>query len=161
MSRLLPHPVLTLALLAMWLLLQQSLSLGQILLGSLVAVIAARGFAALRPTPGRIRFGRAMLRLIGIVLIDIVRSNLAVGRIVLLRPANRKAGFLRIPLDLTNRHGLATLAIITTATPGTLWVQHDAARNLLLLHILDLTDEDYWIRLIKGRYERLLMEVFV
>jgi multicomponent K+:H+ antiporter subunit E len=30
----------------------------------------------------------------------------------------------------------------------------------LLLHILDLVDRTTWIPLIKGRYERLLMEIF-
>lgn len=160
MRRWLPHPLLTLALLGMWLLLQQSVSLGQILLGSAVSLLAVRGFAALRPDPVRIRFGPAMLRLAGIVLVDVVRSNIAVARIVLFRPPTRTAGFIRIPLDIRNPHGLAALAVITTATPGTLWVQHDAAKNILLLHVLDLIEETHWIRLIKGRYERLLMEVF-
>jgi multicomponent K+:H+ antiporter subunit E len=160
MKRWLPHPLLTLCLVLTWLLLQQSLNPGQILLGIAAALLAARGYAALRPAPARIRFGWAMVRLAMIVMTDIVRSNIAVGRIVLFRPPQRNAGFIRIPLDIRSPHGLAALAIITTATPGTLWVQHDTAKNILLFHVLDLIDEDHWVRLIKGRYERLLMEIF-
>ena len=44
--------------------------------------------------------------------------------------------------------------------PDNLWVQHDARNNTILIHVLDLVDEDEWIQLIKHRYERLLMEIF-
>jgi multicomponent K+:H+ antiporter subunit E len=30
----------------------------------------------------------------------------------------------------------------------------------MLLHVLDLTDGDDWVRIVKGRYERRLMEIF-
>lgn len=161
MRRWLPFPLLTLALIVLWLLLQQSVTPGQILLGLAVALVASHAMAALRPEPIRFRWSRAIPRLAGVVLVDIFRSNLAVGRIILSRQMRaRRSGFMTIPLDLTNPHGLAMLALIMTATPGTLWVQHDSARKVLLMHVLDLVDESDWVILIKGRYERLLMEIF-
>jgi multicomponent K+:H+ antiporter subunit E len=95
------------------------------------------------------------------VVIDILRSNLAVVRIIV-SPSEPglHAGFLSIPLDLRSRHGLAVLSIIITSTPGTLWVNYDAAKGTLLLHVLDLVDETVWVQTIKGRYERMLMEIF-
>src|SRR3546814_1767457 len=51
------------------------------------------------------------------------------------------SGFILLPLDLRNRYGLAVLGIIITATPGTLWMQYDSARSVLLVHVLDLVDE--------------------
>lgn len=161
MIRRLPSPLLVPGLLLLWLLLQQSLSPGQIALGILVALLAAGAMRALRLERARIRFSSAIPRLAGIVVADIVRSNIAVARIILSRRArNRTAGFLYLPLDMQSRQGLALLGIIITATPGTLWMQHDSARGVLLVHVLDLVDEDAWIRLIKHRYERLLMEIF-
>src|SRR3546814_15568353 len=68
------------------------------------------------------------------------------------------SGFILLPLDLRSRYGLAVLGIIITATPGTLWMQYDSARSVLLVHVLDLVDEAAWIRLIKQRYERLRSE---
>ena len=159
MRRLLPHPVLAAVVLAMWLLLNQSLSLGHILLGSAVAVIAGRGFAALKPEPVRIVSIRPIFRLILVVLIDVVRSNIAVAKVVLF-PSKRIAGFVRLPLDLQSIPGLTILACIITATPGTLWVQFDRASGILLVHVLDLVDEEEWIKLIKSRYEALLLEIF-
>jgi len=97
--------------------------------------------------------------LFGLVLRDIVQSNLGVARIVLgLRKP--RPGFVQIPLDLTDPHGLAVLAGIVTATPGTVWVDHDTVSSTLTLHVLDLKSEQEWIDWIKNRYERLLLGVF-
>lgn len=161
MSWLLPYPLLAAALLTLWLLLNQSVSHGHILLGSVIAVLASWVMAALRPEKPRIRRPGAALRLAGMVLIDILRSNLAVGRIIVRsRKPGVNAGFMTIPLDMQSPQGLAVLSIIITSTPGTIWLNYDAAKGTLLLHVLDLVDETVWIRTIKGRYERLLMEIF-
>ena len=159
MKKWIPHPLLAVALLIMWLLLNQSLAPVQILIGTIVALFASHGLSALRPQPVRIASVRPIPRLAAAVAADIVRSNVAVARIVLFR-RKRVAGFVRLPLELTNFHGLTILACIITATPGTLWVQHDRASNILLVHVLDLVDEEKWIRLIKQRYEKALLEIF-
>ena len=161
MSRWFAFPLLTVCLVLMWLLLVQSISPGSILMGVLVALVATRLFSVLRPEPPRFRLTLAIPKLAGIVLYDIIRSNIAVARIILSGRTDRgMSGFLRVPLDMRNRHGLALLAVIVTATPGTLWVQFDSARGSLLLHVLDLVDEEQWVRLIRDRYETLLMEIF-
>nr|WP_047169174.1 Na+/H+ antiporter subunit E [Sphingomonas sp. Y57] len=159
MSRILPFPVLSALLFAMWVLLT-GFSPGHILLGVLVALIVSRVGLLLSPERVRVRFGRAMLKLAGIVIVDIVRSNIAVARIVLFAPRDRRSGFIELPIDLRSPQGLAALAVIITATPGTIWLQHDARRHTVLIHVLDLIDESDWIALIKNRYEKLLMEIF-
>jgi multicomponent K+:H+ antiporter subunit E len=160
MRRWLPHPLLSLSLLAMWLLLNQSLALGQFILGSAVALLAAQAMAALRPEPVRIRSYRPIPRLMARVAADIVRSNFAVARIVVRPRKDRVAGFMHVPLDIRSRYGLTALACILTATPGTMWIELDRASGRVLIHVLDLVDEAHWIDLIKHRYERLLMEIF-
>jgi len=158
--RWIPHPLLALGLFVMWLLLTQSFSPGQVLLGGIVAILATHAMAALRPERSKIGPLRAVLKLAGIVAVDIVRSNFAVAAIVLFPRQERVAGFVRLPLELQSRHGLAVLALIITATPGTIWVELDRGRGILLVHVLDLVDEEGWIRLIKRRYEALLLEIF-
>lgn len=161
MTRWLPHPLLAIALLGMWLLLNQSLAPGQIVLGGVVALFASLAMARLKPERLRIRSARPIPKLAAAVMVDIIRSNVAVAKIVLL-PGSRKrvTGFVRLPLDLQDRSGLTVLACIITATPGTLWAQLDRNANELLVHVLDLLDEEEWIRLIKRRYERPLIEIF-
>ncbi|MGL3819702.1 Na+/H+ antiporter subunit E [Sphingopyxis sp. R3-92] len=159
MRRLVPFPFLTLCLFVMWILLT-GFSPGHVLLGGLVAVLVSRAMLALQPEDTGFKPSLAVLRLVGLVSVDIVRSNIAVARIVMFPRGERKSGFLHLPVDLRNPHALAALAVIITATPGTLWVQHDAGRHVILIHVLDLVDEEQWIQLIKDRYERLLMEIF-
>lgn len=161
MTRLLPFPLVSVCLLALWLLLNQAVTFGHILLGSLVALVGGQMLTALALPPVRIRRPGAILRLLQLVAVDIVHSNLAVGRIVLgFGRRQRRSGFVEIPLDMRDPYGLASLACIITSTPGTLWVNFDAQRGALTIHVLDLVDEEEWVRTIKDRYERHLLEIF-
>lgn len=110
--------------------------------------------------PSRARRLRCALELLALVVEDIVRSNLAVARIVLFPGTRgRVAGFLTLPLESRHPAALAAMACIITATPGTCWVRYDAARNAVTIHVLDLADEEAWVRLFKQRYERRLREI--
>ncbi len=153
---------LFLLLLALWLLLQQSLAAADLLPGLAIAAAATLAYGRLRLPAARPRFRlRATLELLLLFIEDVMRSNFAVARIVLgLRRGERTAGFLTVPLELRDPRGLAVLACIITATPGTSWARYDAARNTVSIHMLDLVDAEEWIREFKARYERRLLEIF-
>lgn len=161
MSRLLPHPLLTLFLILLWLVLN-GFSLGHLLLGTAVALVAGRAMAALHPARPRLRRWHLLFRLLFIVCHDIIRSNIAVARLILSngRRGQRKSGFVEIRLDIHNETALAALAVIMTATPGSAWMDYRPATGILLLHVFDLIDEQEWHHLVKDRYESLLMEIF-
>ena len=160
MRRWLPYPLLSAGIFLMWLLLTQSFSAGQILLGAIVALLAGASMARLGWFPARIRSWRALLQLAIIVAMDVIRSNIAVARIAFSPARNRHSAFIRLELELRDPQALAVLALILTATPGTAWVQYNRLGGMLLIHVFDLVDEQAWIRLIKTRYERLLLEAF-
>jgi len=160
MKRWLPFPLLSALLLAMWLLMNQTLALGDVLLGSLLALCAGLALTMLQ-APSRLRDPGAAVRLIASVVVDVLRSNIAVSRILIVpgtRP--RTAGFVNIPLELRDPLGLAALACIITATPGTAWTRFDSDRGLLTIHVLDLIDEHIVINTVKNRYERRLLAIF-
>ena len=161
MSRLVPYPLLTAGLILMWLVLNR-FSAGHLLLGTAVAIVAGKSMSALQPAKPRIRRWDLIPRLFGVVVLDILRSNLAVATLILTggRHGQRRSGFVEIPLALRDPTALAILAVIVTATPGTAWMQYDTRRDAVLLHVFDLVEEADWIRLIKGRYESLLLEIF-
>ena len=149
-------------LLAVWLLLTGPISPGAILLGAVVAIGATLALAALRPPRLRLRRIAAIPALLLMVLVEVVRSNNAVAWIILQgdRRRPRRSGFVRVPLDMRSPYGLAALATIITATPGTIWVDYDSSDGTMLLHVLDLIDEEAWARIIKDKWERRLMEIF-
>lgn len=145
-------------LLLLWLLLNESLSAGQLLLGAALALWL--GFASSRLRPLRSRPHKLWL-LPGLawrVVADIVRSNIAVGKLIIAHRRAFSPGYVHIPLDLRDPHGRALLGCILTYTPGTVWV--DVSDSTLTLHVLDLENEQAWIDLVKQRYERTLMEIF-
>lgn len=145
-----------------WLLLAERMTFGQLLLGLAVSTGMVFGFRPVRPAHPRLHRPLSALRLIGRVTVDILRSNYNVARIVLGLTGKReiRSGFVDIPMQLRDPHGLATLAAIVTSTPGTVWANLSPDGATLTLHVLDLTDEETWRRIIKERYETLLMEIF-
>ena len=161
MKRWLPYPAMTVFIAVVWLLLNQSLAPGHILVGVVLGVVLSRFMRRLELPPLKMRRVHVLLVLAARVAADIVRSNLAVLAIILSgRRRQMRSGFVRVPLVLTNGYGLAVLACIITSTPGTIWMSYEAKERVLLIHVFDLVDEAVWIRTILDRYERPLREVF-
>lgn len=162
MKRWLPSPLLSLALLAMWLLLNQSAEPAHWLLGAVLGIVAPLLSRPLQPHGhARIRRPLALARLLWMAAIEIVRSCFNVTQIILLRrSADVNSQFIRVPLDLKSPHGLALLSCLINSTPGTVWVEILPERYELLLHVFDLHDEAWWVETIKTRYEQPIIEVF-
>jgi multicomponent K+:H+ antiporter subunit E len=161
MRRWLPAPLLSVALLLLWLLLNQSIAAGHIAIGTIAALVLPRLLAPLRPPVNRVRGPRAGLRLAAVVAIDVVRSalNVAVG-VLGARRRPPRARFVVVPLDVRNVHALAALALITTIVPGTVWSELAPDRSRLLLHVFDSADDASFIAHYKARYELPLQEIF-
>ncbi|MFJ7884056.1 Na+/H+ antiporter subunit E [Pseudomonas sp. NPDC096917] len=161
MKRLFPAPWLSLALWALWLLLNVSLSAGNLLLGAALGFLAPIMFAPLRPLPIKISRPGVIIKLFFLVGRDVIASNIAVAWGVInagRRPP--RSTFIKIPLDLRDANGLAALSMITTVVPGTIWSELALDRSVLLLHVFDLDDEAQFIEHFKTAYERPLMEIF-
>ena len=161
MKRLFPAPLLSLSLCGLWLLLNLSLSAGNILLGIILGILAPLLFAPLRPLPVRIRKPGVALKLFLVVGRDVVTSNLAVAWSVW-RAGQQppRSAFIKVPLELRDANGLAALAMICTVIPGTVWSELALDRDTLLMHVFDMEDEAAFIEHFKRAYERPLMEIF-
>ena len=159
-ARWLPYPLLSGMLAVVWMVLNQSVAPGTIVMGAMLGIVVGRAYGLLQPPKARVRNPGAAVRLFARVMLDIARSNLAVAQLILGGRREVNSGFVAIPLTLADPHGLAVLACIITSTPGTVWVSYDARARVLLIHVLDLVNEDTWIQTIQGRYECLLLEIF-
>jgi len=160
MKRLFPHPLLAVVLLVFWLMLQQSIALGQILLGGVIAIGASLAAGAIIPERLRVRRPLKVLKLAAVAGLDIIQSNIAV-LVILLNPwAKPKGEFIEIPLEVTQPFALAVLACLLTATPGSAWLEYDGEKSTVLVHVFNVDDPDEWAATIKKRYEPLLLEIF-
>lgn len=160
-KRLLPAPLLSAALVAMWLVLNRSLAPGHWLLALLLGIALPAVLAPLRPVVPRVRHPLVLARLIAVVGHDVVASNIMVLRTIFSgqrHPPHSK--FVVIPLDMRDPTGITALAMITTAIPGTVWCELARDGSAFMLHVWHAPDEAAFIANYKRRYEQPLTRIF-
>lgn len=159
--RLFPHPLLTIAIILIWLLLNNEFTIGHFVLGLLLGVIIPLGTSAY--WPGRPRLGAPlmMIEFALVVLWDIVISNIQVAYLILLRRGESlRSQFITVPLELDSPEAITVLAGTITMTPGTVSADLSADGRALLVHCLETDAPDATIAQIKHRYERRLKRIF-
>lgn len=160
LSRWLPHPMLTVLLTVIWLLLVNAPSVGHLLLGAFLGwgiALLCLGFMLDVP---RLRRPLLLCRYMLMVLWDIVIANLHVARLVLGPTSRLRPAFVEVPMAIENEFMLSVLACIVSLTPGTVSSGLSSDHKTLLLHGLDVADGEALIAEVKSRYEAPLMEIF-
>ncbi|MDT8383757.1 MAG: Na+/H+ antiporter subunit E [Gammaproteobacteria bacterium] len=160
MKRLLPHPLLSLILVLVWVLLSNALSAASIILGLLLGWLIPLFTRQFWPERVVIRRPLTLLRLIAVVLSDIVTANFIVAGLILRGPRRLRPCFLRLPLELQSDLAISLLSNTICLTPGTVSAELSADRRYLLIHALSTDDPEAVLRTIKQRYEAPLKEVF-
>lgn len=160
-ERWVPHPLLSVVLVIVWMLLQNDFSMGALVLGALLGVvipIVTSGFWPARP-PIR-AYGRAIGFTL-LVMYDVFVANVAVAKLVLFRSARSlRPCWISIPLELKSPEAISLLAGTITMTPGTVSCDLSADGRFLLVHCLDAPEPDVVVRDIKTRYEARLRRIF-
>ena len=159
-KRWLPSLPLSVTVFCFWLLMNDEISVGQVVMALVLALVIPPFAARLDREFARIGRLRSGPRMLGVLLWDIVQANVTVALQVLGPERKIRPGFIWVPLDIENIHGIAALTSIITLTPGTVSSALSDDRRHLLVHVLNLDDADDVIRQIKTRYEAPLMEIF-
>ena len=160
MRRLLPAPLLSLALFTLWLMLNQQMGVDTLAMATVLAIAIPLFTAPLRPLTQHLSHPRVALAVLRNVAVDAVASNLDIARSIWSSGRRPHAMFVRIPLELRDANGLAVLAMVTTIVPGTVWCELALDRSALLLHVFDVDDAAAFIDRYKRRYERPLIAIF-
>lgn len=158
--RLLPHPYRSLAIVVLWLSLNNSIDPGQVVLGLLIGWLLPLLVGHFWPTTVVMQRPWRAVAFAGMVIKDVILANLRVARAILGPPARLRPGFIRVPLDLQSDVGITVLAQTITLTPGTVSADITPDRRTLIVHYLDEGDPEALIAEIKRRYERPIMEMF-
>jgi multicomponent K+:H+ antiporter subunit E len=158
---LLPHPLLTLILTIVWMLLQNELSAGMLVFGFILGIIIPWGTSVWWPdTPKGFRPGK-MISYSMIVIWDIIVANIEVAWIVISVPTSKlKPEWIVVPLTLREPEAITMLAGTITLTPGTVSADLSDEGHSLLVHVLHTDDPDAVRDDIKTRYEARLLEIF-
>jgi multicomponent K+:H+ antiporter subunit E len=161
MSRLLPHPGLSVLLVAMWMVMVGDLTFGALFLGLVLGFVIPLFTAPWWPGRPKVRYLSALVYF-GLVVWDIIIANFEVAAIILFKP-NRdlRPAWLAIPLELTSPEAITVFAGTISLTPGTVSSDVSACGKYLLVHALHAPDPASEIAKIKARYEARLMRIFV
>jgi multicomponent K+:H+ antiporter subunit E len=159
-SILLPHPRLSVVLLIVWLLLNNRIAPGHIVLGAIIALLIPIITRVLWPQRAQMHRPDLVLKLVGTLLWDIVKANIEVTSRILGSQANLRPRFVRLSLELRSDYAITTLATAISLTPGTVTADIAADRTSLLIHCLHVNNEAALILALKQRYEWPLKEIF-
>lgn len=156
-----PHPLLTVILTIVWVMLQNNVSAGMVVFGIILGIIIPRVTAVWWPDrPKGFRVGK-MLSYVVLVIWDIIVANIQVAWIILTKSNEQlRPAWVEVPLDLRTPEALTILAGTITLTPGTVSADFSNEGKSLLVHALDAPDPDAVRDEIKVRYERRLKEIF-
>lgn len=158
---LVPHPLLSLTLILVWLGLVNTFTLGNLILGAAFGLIIPMLTAAYWPNRPDIGRPLKIVEYFLIVIWDIVVANVQVAAIILFkRERNIRSHFIPVPLELTSAEAITVLAGTITMTPGTVSATLSADGSAILVHCLHTDNPDDVRDQIKSRYERRLMEIF-
>jgi multicomponent K+:H+ antiporter subunit E len=160
MKRWLPQPLFSVFLWLVWLLLNNTVDPGHLLLGAMLALALPLFTSRFWPDRPHIRKPLKLLRYFAVLFWDIILANLTVARLILGPTARLRPAFILLPLELRNEYAIVVLANTISLTPGTVSSDLNPDRRTLLIHALDVENPEETIARIKQRYERPLQEIF-
>lgn len=157
----LQQPLLSLVLLASWLLLvDEFLSPGHWLFAAVLALVIPRVLGHWWPPLPRIANWPALLLFVWRGLVDIVMGNLQVARLALGPQRAIQPAFVRFTSELDNELAVFMLMSAISLAPGSVSTHFDPQDNSIEVHALHCTDEEQLVADIRQRYEHLLKKVF-
>ncbi|MCK0150174.1 Na+/H+ antiporter subunit E [Marivita sp. S6314] len=159
--RLVPHPILSLVLVFVWIGLVNKFTLGNLILGTVIGLSIPMITAAYWPNRPKIQRPFKIAEYVLVVLWDIIVANVQVAMIILFkREPNIRSQWIPVPIELKSAEAITVLAGTITMTPGTVSAMLSADCNSILVHCLHTDDPDAVRDEIKSRYERRLLEIF-
>ncbi|RUO46035.1 Na+/H+ antiporter subunit E [Pseudidiomarina donghaiensis] len=160
LNKVLPAPFLSLFLLVFWLLLQNTISAGLLILGVILAILIPLYTNRGRDFPATIHRPFKVVEYFVLLLIDILISNLNIAAIILMPSRKIKPALIEYPLDIVGEVPITVLASTISLTPGTITAEIRRDGRALLIHALNVNDPEKLIESIKQRYEMRLKEIF-
>src|SRR6056297_387820 len=160
MQRYVPHPLLTSVLVLLWLALTTPFTVGGLLVGIVLGMLIPIYTAHFWPQRPVIRNPLGAVIFLVLLVFDVVVANIQVAYLILCRRSERlRNGWITVPLELTSAEGITVLTGTITLTPGTVSSDLSADGRALLVHCLDVGDEQQMVDRIKHRYERRIKAI--
>lgn len=155
-----PMPFHSLLLFSVWLLLNNSISAGHIVLALFFAITIPWLVTGMRDDHPKILKPWLAIRYVLMVMKDILTANVEVALLIIGPIKKLNPGFVAVPIDIGSDLGITILASTVSLTPGTVSVEVSKDKTWLYVHALRLDSEEKLIKSIQQRYETPLKEIF-
>lgn len=155
---------LWLTLFIIWLIANSTLALDSAIAGLIISAVIALAFASFARVYSVIRWSPMViyyyLLYLSVFLIELVKANLNVMRLVFSPRINIQPAIIEIKTELKSPIGRLALANTITLTPGTLVV--DIKDDSLFIHWINIstTDPVEATEAIAGRFEKFLKVIY-
>ncbi|CAG9620985.1 Na+/H+ antiporter subunit E [Sutcliffiella rhizosphaerae] len=101
----------------------------------------------------------ASMKLAFLFIMELIKANIDVLRVVLKPKLDNKPGIVAVPTKLTTDWEITLLAALISLTPGTLSMDFSKDGKHIYVHALDISNKEQMIRDIQESFERAIMEV--
>ncbi|SFM23187.1 Na+/H+ antiporter subunit E [Methanolobus profundi] len=149
-----------------WCFVHGTVNVNNFILGVLIAPFIIRPFKTLFPFDQDFSFANAIkkipaqIKFLYVLIVEIIKANIMVAKIVLQPKIDIKPGIIAVPIDSKTDLGITAIANTITLTPGTLTIDVSDDRSILYVHAIDATDPEGVAQSIKDDLEKYTMEAF-
>lgn len=142
-----------------WLFLSGSYTLNNLLLGFLLGLGVVYLFN--KALPGKFYLIRVykIIKLIVVFLIELIKANIDVLKIVLRPKLQNQPGFFTYHTDLKTDWQIVLLSNLITLTPGTVVLGISDDRTKIYIHAIDFSTKEEEVEGIKSSLEKVVREV--
>ncbi|HIW12572.1 MAG TPA: Na+/H+ antiporter subunit E [Candidatus Salinicoccus stercoripullorum] len=151
--------LINLFLAALWMFMGSEFSVASFFTGYIMGLAAV--FMLRRFLPGSFYLKRlwAIIKLFFIFIIELLKANIHVARIVLSPKIDVHPGFYAYPCDLEEDWEIVLLSSLITLTPGTVVVAISDDHSTIYIHGVDMRSAEEEIDGIKSAFENVIKEV--
>ncbi|WP_020558730.1 Na+/H+ antiporter subunit E [Thiofilum flexile] len=158
-KKLIPHPILSVMLIIIWLLLNNDFSVGQMVLGAILGVVIPIITTGFWPDQVDAQKPWLWVKFFGVVIYDIIAANILVARWILGRSQTLRPAFMELTIELTSPLAISILASTISLTPGTVSCSLSADKRRLLIHSLHVENISIALVQMHERYQKPLLEM--
>ena len=151
--------VINLLLSLFWLLVTGSYTVNNFLLGFILGLLLVYLLRSVLPGRFYIITLYKVIKLIWVFLIELIKANIDVIRIVLQPSLKNEPAFFPYNTDLKTDWQVVLLSNLITLTPGTIVVGLSDDRTKIYIHAIDFGEKEEEIEGIKSSLEKVVREV--
>lgn len=151
--------VINLLLSFFWLLVTGSYTVNNFLLGFILGLLLVYLLRSVLPGRFYIITLYKVIKLIWVFLIELIKANIDVIRIVLQPSLKNEPAFFTYNTDLKTDWQVVLLSNLITLTPGTIVVGLSDDRTKIYIHAIDFGEKEEEIEGIKSSLEKVVREV--